>query len=72
MASNPHINRVVYGTTVLVDLTDTTATAADVMSGKGCYGADGAWIDGAATSDTYTLATAAQVHAITGATGVTS
>lgn len=43
------VNKVVYGTTILVDLTDTTATADKILSGYGAYGADGVWMNGAAT-----------------------
>lgn len=35
------INKVQYGNTVLIDLTDTTAEAADVLAGKYFYGKDG-------------------------------
>lgn len=34
MATNPYVNKVQYGNTVLIDLTGDTATAADVVSGK--------------------------------------
>lgn len=37
----PNINKVVYGNTTLIDLTDTTAEAADVAQGKYFYGKDG-------------------------------
>lgn len=46
MASNPYVNKVVFGTATLVDLTGTTATASDIVSGKGAFGADGAWMAG--------------------------
>lgn len=35
------INKVQYGNSVLIDLTDTTAEASDVLSGKYFYGKDG-------------------------------
>lgn len=35
------INKVQYGNSVLIDLTDTTAEAADVLAGKYFYGKDG-------------------------------
>lgn len=38
---NPYVNKVVYGTTVIVDLTDTTASASDVANGKAFYTAAG-------------------------------
>lgn len=37
----PNINKVIYGNTTLVDLTDTTAVASDVASGKYFYTANG-------------------------------
>lgn len=42
------VNKVVYGTTILVDLTDTTATADKILAGYGAYGADGVWMNGTA------------------------
>lgn len=42
------VNKVVYGEEVLIDLTDTTATADKILVGYGAYGKDGAWMDGAA------------------------
>lgn len=44
------INKVVFGSTTLIDLTSTTATADKILSGYGAYGKDGVWIDGTATS----------------------
>lgn len=45
----PNINKVVYGNTTLIDLTDTTAEAADVAQGKYFYGKDGVKTVGTAT-----------------------
>lgn len=50
MANNPYVNKVVYGATTIIDISDTTATADKILQGYGCYGADGAWIDGTASS----------------------
>lgn len=48
------INKVIYGGTVLMDITDTTATAADVANGKYFYGKDGIKIQGSSTKDSDT------------------
>lgn len=45
----PEINKVVYGNTTLIDLTDTTAEASDVAQGKYFYGRDGVKTAGTAT-----------------------
>lgn len=50
MANNPYVNKVVFGSATLVDLTGTTATADKILSGYGAFGADGAWMDGTATA----------------------
>ena len=42
------VNKVVYGNTTLIDLTDTTATANKILRGYGAFGADGVWMDGTA------------------------
>lgn len=34
MASNPYVNKVVYGNSTLIDLSQDTATQADVAQGK--------------------------------------
>ena len=41
-------NKIVYGNETLIDLTDATATASDVASGKTAYGASGEKITGTA------------------------
>lgn len=43
------INKVIYGGNVLIDITDTTAVAADVLSGKYYYGRDGVKTQGTCT-----------------------
>lgn len=48
------INKVIYGGTVLMDITDTTATTADVADGKYFYGKDGIKIQGSSTKDSDT------------------
>lgn len=48
------INKVIYGGTVLMDITDTTATAADVADGKYFYEKDGIKIQGSSTKDSDT------------------
>lgn len=50
MANNPYVNKVVFGSATLVDLTGTTATADKILSGYGAFGADGAWMNGTASS----------------------
>ncbi len=49
MANNPYVNKVVFGSATLVDLTGTTATADKILQGYGAFGADGAWMNGTAT-----------------------
>lgn len=43
------INKVVYGTNTLIDLTDATATADKILQGYTAYGADGTKLTGTAT-----------------------
>ena len=48
------INKVIYGGTTLIDITDTTAVASDVASGKYFYGKDGVKTEGSSTKDSDT------------------
>ena len=50
---NQYKNKVIYGTTVLVDLTDATATADKIVSGYTAYGASGAKLTGSVVIQHY-------------------
>lgn len=50
MANNQYVNKVVYGSQTIIDISDTTATADKILQGYGAYGADGAWMDGTASA----------------------
>ena len=49
MATNPYVNKVQYGNSTLIDITDTTATASDVAQGKYFYLATGEKVAGTST-----------------------
>lgn len=49
MADNPYVNKVVYGSDTLIDISDTTATENDVLNGKYFYKSNGAKSQGSAT-----------------------
>lgn len=48
MASNPNVNKVIYGNSTLIDLTSDTVTADKVLSGYTAHDASGASITGTA------------------------
>ena len=54
MASNPYVNKVIFGNGVLIDLTSDTVTAADILSGKTAHEKSGAAITGECTYDSDT------------------
>ena len=62
MASNPYVNKVVYGSQVLIDITDTTAIAEDVAQGKYFYDASGAKVEGSAVIGGMTVIETPDAH----------
>ena len=72
MANNPYVNKVEYGGTTLIDITDTTATEDKVQAGYYFYKANGQKVMGTASGgggsvqiDTATLATSATTQTVT-------
>lgn len=51
------VNKVVYGTTVLVDLTSDTVTAANLVSGVTAHAKDGSAITGSLVTQTFRTGT---------------
>ena len=49
MASNQYVNKVVYGSTTLIDLTSDTVTADKILAGYTAHSATGASITGTCT-----------------------
>lgn len=46
MAQNPYVNKVVFGSVSIIDISDTTAVASDVAQGKYFYAASGVKTEG--------------------------
>lgn len=71
MANNTYVNKVEYGGTTLIDITDTTATEDTVLAGYYFYKANGQKVMGTASGgdtvqiDTATLATSATTQTVT-------
>lgn len=62
--ANRYKNKVVYYGDTLIDISDTTATAEDVLEGKKIYGANGAPITGNVTVVTYRTGTGAPSNSL--------
>ena len=54
--SNAYVNKVIFGNTTLIDISDTTATPDKILQGYGAYGANGAWMNGTMTISSGALA----------------
>lgn len=64
MANNPYVNKVVFGNTTVMDISDTTATANKVLTGEYFYLATGEKVQGSCSYDSDTTdadATAAEI-----------
>lgn len=62
--ANQHVNKVIYGSETLIDLTGDTITSADVINGKKFHDKSGAQLTGSCTYDANTgdaTATAAEI-----------
>ena len=69
MANNQYVNKVIYGSTTLIDISDTTAVANKVLSGYYFYDKSGAKVQGTSSFDADTSdATAAAADILFGIT----
>ena len=62
MANNPYVNKVVYGGTTLIDISDTTATADKILEGYTAYGADGQKLTGTASGQSLVVTDTVDEH----------
>lgn len=51
--ANQYKNKVIYNGNTLIDLSPTTTTTDKILSGYGCFGANGQWIDGSLVVNKY-------------------
>ena len=63
MASNPYVNKVVANGSTVIDISDTTATAADVTAGSYFYTADGRKVGGSLSFSTIHTSSSAPTSA---------
>lgn len=62
MANNPYVNKVIYGGTTLIDISDTTATADKILEGYTAYGANGQKLIGTASGQSLLITDTTDSH----------